>query len=51
MDNSKKNEQNQIPIKCEICDKEFKKNYGLKRHFNTTHNLKENTVVILAQNR
>ncbi len=24
--------------KCEICDKEFKKNDGLKSHFNYVHN-------------
>ena len=38
--------QNQIPYnvkteiyKCEICDKEFKNNNGLKIHINVVHNL------------
>ena len=34
MDNSKK-------LKCEICDKEFKNNNGLRSHFNIVHNLVE----------
>ena len=31
--------QNQIPLKCEICDNEFKNNSGLKKHFHIVHNL------------
>ena len=45
MYNLKKQGQNQIPpprsiasYKCEICDKEFKKNHTLKQHLNTVHN-------------
>ena len=37
MDNLKKSKQNPIPCKCEICDKEFKTDKGLKYHFNITH--------------
>ena len=33
--------QNQIPLKCEICDKEFKSKNGLKYHFNITHNFEK----------
>ena len=29
--------QSQIQNKCEICDKEFKNNNGLKKHFNNIH--------------
>ena len=32
-------QQQQNPLKCEICDKEFKSNNGLKRHFNIVHKL------------
>ena len=36
-------QQQQNPLKCEICDKEFKSNSGLKNHFNLVHKLmKEN---------
>jgi len=35
------NGQNQIPLKCEICDKEYKNNRGLKNHFNIIHNLEK----------
>ena len=41
MSDLKKLEENQIPLKCEICDKEFKSNNGLKYHFNITHNLEK----------
>ena len=42
MDNSNKSrQQNQILVKCEICDKEFKSHNGLKHHFNITHNLEK----------
>ena len=37
MVNSNKSRQN--PIECEICDKEFKSNNGLKNHFNIVHKL------------
>ena len=38
MNNSNKSRrQNQIIFKCEICDKEFKSNNGLRYHFNSTH--------------
>ena len=42
--------QNQNPVnektkiyKCEICDKEFKNNDGLRHHFNNVHNLVKGT--------
>ena len=41
MDNTKKSKQNPITQKCEICDKEFKADKGLKYHFNITHNLEK----------
>ena len=31
--------ESQISLKCEICDKEFKTNNGLKNHFNLVHKL------------
>ena len=31
-------EKTKITFKCEICDKEFKNNNGLKKHFNVVHN-------------
>ena len=34
-------QQQQNPLKCEICDKEFKSNNGLKYHFNIVHKLME----------
>ena len=38
MDNSNKSrQQNQILVKCEICDKEFRRNNGLKNHLNLVH--------------
>ena len=33
--------KNQILLKCEICDKEYKNNKGLKNHFNIIHNLEK----------
>ena len=39
MNNLEKPTEDQIPFKCEICDKEFKSNNGLKKHFNVVHNL------------
>ena len=41
MSDLKKLGQSQIPLKCEICDKEFKNNIGLKQHVNKVHNFKE----------
>ena len=41
MDNSKELGQEQIQLKCDICDKEFQSSNGLKYHFNTTHNLEK----------
>ena len=38
MNDLKKLRQNQITIKCEICDKEFKNNIGLRQHIKNTHN-------------
>ena len=37
----KKLMKDQIKIKCEICDKEFKTKNGLKNHFNITHDLEK----------
>ena len=40
MANSNENrQQQQNPLKCEICDKEFKSNNGLKTHLNLVHKL------------
>ena len=39
MNNLKKPTENQIPFKREICDKEFKSNNCLQKHFNVDHNL------------
>ena len=36
--NELRNQQQNSP-KCEICDKEFKSNGGLKKHFNIVHKL------------
>ena len=41
MGNIKEVRQDQIPLKCEICEKQFKKSNSLKTHFNITHNLEE----------
>ena len=41
MDNLKKLVQEQIPLKCEICCKDFKNIRGLKNHFNTVHDLEK----------
>ena len=30
-----------MSLKCEICDKEYKNNKGLKNHFNIIHNLEK----------
>ena len=38
-DLNKSRRQNQIPFKCEICDKEFKSNNSLIYHFNSTHKM------------
>ena len=35
LDNSRQQQQN--PLKCEICDKEFRSNNGLKSHLNLVH--------------
>ena len=50
MENSMQFKQNQNPVnektkiyKCEICDKEFKNNDGLRHHFNNVHNLVKGT--------
>ena len=32
-------QQEKNSLKCEICDKEFKSNTGLKNHFNIVHKL------------
>ena len=38
MDNSTKSrQQQQNTLKCEICDKEFRRNNGLKNHLNLVH--------------
>ena len=41
MSHFKRLRQNQIPLKCEICEKEFKNTRGLKTHFDITHDLKK----------
>ena len=41
MDNLKKTKKDKIPLKCEVCDKEFKSNRGLKFHFNIIHNFEK----------
>ena len=41
MDNSQKQEQAQIGLKCEICDKGFNRSNGLKYHLNIIHNLEK----------
>ena len=41
MSDFKRVKQNQIPLKCEICEKEFKNAGGLRTHFNITHDLKK----------
>ena len=42
MENTNTGQNNGMKLyKCEICDKEFKTNNGLKSHFNITHNLKK----------
>ena len=38
-DFGKLRKQQQKSFKCEICDKEFKSNNGLKNHFNIVHKL------------
>ena len=32
-------QQQKNPLKCEICDKDFKSNSGTKNHFNLVHKL------------
>ena len=41
MDNLNEIRQDQILLKCEICDKEFKSRSGLNYHFKVTHNLEK----------
>ena len=41
MHDLKKLRQIKNPLKCEICDKEFKNSNSLKYHFNITHNLEK----------
>ena len=31
-------QKQQSPLKCKICDKEFKSNKGLKKHIDSVHN-------------
>ena len=38
-DFNKSRQQQQSPLKCEICDKEYRSNNGLKYHFNLVHML------------
>ena len=38
MSDLKKLGEKQIPLKCEICDKEFKNKNGLRVHFKNAHN-------------
>ena len=48
--NSISNKKNQIPLKCEICDTEFKNNNGLRRHFNIVHKLLKEHQCNICQN-
>ena len=41
--------QNQILLKCEICDKEFKNNKSLEYHVNIIHNLEKNYLCNICQ--
>ena len=41
MNNSTKIRKKQNLLKCEICEKEFQTNKGLKYHFNIIHDLKK----------
>ena len=45
----KKLMKDQIKIKCEICDKEFKTKNGLKNHFNITHDLQKEHLCNICQ--
>ena len=38
-------QQQKNPLKCEICDKEFKSNSGIKNHFNLVHKWKNINVI------
>ena len=38
---NKNRQQQQNPLKCEICEKEFKGKNGSKKHFNFVHKLME----------
>ena len=51
MDNLKKLRKHQISLsKCEICEKEFKNNNGLKCHFNFVHSLEKEYQCNICQN-
>ena len=58
MDNKKKLRRNQISLdersnihKCEICDKEFKNNDGLKKHINVVHNFEKEHQCVICQKK
>ena len=49
-DLNKLREQQQNPLKCEICDREFKSNNTLKKHFNIVHRLIKEHQCNICQN-
>ena len=56
MDNLKKNQtllhaKTKKECKCEICDKEFKNIYGLKRHFDVVHKFEKDHQCNICQKK
>ena len=48
-DSIKPRQKNQNPLKCEICEKDFKSNDVLRAHFNGVHNVIKEYHVIFAK--